>query len=259
MESHEAPSEVREGVRSGIMGALERDAEMRGGRTARLLVAAGALGIFGAVGMIRMLSGHPYGHHPASHVVIFSAIWSGLLVVALALAFLQVRTPSLPLARAACLGGSRPRDRRALRRVLPRPALPPLVGDHFCGRRSSRARRAPAQRALLRRRNNSCLRHCGSDRRGRRPKARADSTAAARRHAARAARAGRRASGVRQLLRSPPRVARRNRSRRVCRGRARNRGTRPPRTASANAPALRLRAAIATAQRLLALPSLRAQ
>ena len=104
MQSHEAPGEVREGVRAGIMGALERDAELRGGRTARLLIAAGALGIFGAVGMIRMLSGHPYGHHPDSHVVVFSAIWSGLLVVALALAFLQVRTPSLPLARAACVG-----------------------------------------------------------------------------------------------------------------------------------------------------------
>ncbi|HEU4428734.1 MAG TPA: hypothetical protein VFT98_08270 [Myxococcota bacterium] len=86
------------------MSALERDAELRGGRTARLLVAAGALGIFGAVGMIRLLSGHPYGHHPSSHVVVFSAVWSGLLVVALALVFLRVRTPSLPLARAACVG-----------------------------------------------------------------------------------------------------------------------------------------------------------
>ena len=65
---------------------------------------AGALGILGAVGMIRMLSGHPYGHHPSSHVVVFSAVWSGLLVVALALIFLRVRTPSLPLWRAACVG-----------------------------------------------------------------------------------------------------------------------------------------------------------
>lgn len=104
MESHEARGEVREGVRAAILCALERDAELRGGRTARLLLAAGALGIFGAVGMIRLLSGHPYGHHPSAHVVVFSALWSGLLVVALALAFLQVRTPSLPLARAACVG-----------------------------------------------------------------------------------------------------------------------------------------------------------
>lgn len=104
MESNRTPAELREGVRTAILRALDRDAELRGGRTARLLVAAGALGVVGALGMIRMLSGHPYGHHPSSHAVLFSAAWSGLLVVALALSFLQVRTPSLPLARAASVG-----------------------------------------------------------------------------------------------------------------------------------------------------------
>ncbi len=104
MENGQTPGFLREGVRSGIAAAIERDAELRGSRTARLLVAAGALGIFGALGMIRMLAGHPYGHHPTSHVVVYSALWSGLLVVALALVFLQVRTPSMPLARAACVG-----------------------------------------------------------------------------------------------------------------------------------------------------------
>lgn len=104
MASERTPSELREGVRSGITEALARDAELRGGRTARLLAAAGALGAFGAIGMVRMLSGHPYHHHPAWHMVVFTAIWAGLLVVALAIAFLQVRTPSLPLARAARVG-----------------------------------------------------------------------------------------------------------------------------------------------------------
>lgn len=104
MENGQTPADLREGVRTGILGAIEQDVERRGGRTARLLAAAGALGIFGAVGMIKMLAGHPYGHHPSSHVAVFSAIWSGLLVVALALVFLQVRTPSMPLARAACVG-----------------------------------------------------------------------------------------------------------------------------------------------------------
>lgn len=104
MESGRTPVDLREGVRAGIVSTIERDVELRGARTARLLIAAGALGSFGAIGMIRMLAGHPYGHHPSSHVVLFSALWSGLLVVALALAFLQVRTPSLPLARAACVG-----------------------------------------------------------------------------------------------------------------------------------------------------------
>lgn len=104
MESGRTPAELREGVRSGIVSALDRDTELRGGRTARLLVAAGALGVFGAVGMIRLLSGHPYGHHPSWHLVVFTAVWSGLLVVTLAIAFLQVRTPSMALARAACVG-----------------------------------------------------------------------------------------------------------------------------------------------------------
>ena len=102
--SNQTPLDVQEGVRSGIMRALEHDTELRGGRTARLLVAAGVLGVIGALGMIRMLSGHPYGHHPSSHVILFTAVWSGLLVVAIALALLQVRTPSMPLARAACVG-----------------------------------------------------------------------------------------------------------------------------------------------------------
>ena len=104
MVNGKTPADLQDGIRAGILGAIERDVERRGGRTARLLIAAGALGIFGAVGMIKMLSGHPYGHHPSSHVVLFSAIWSGLLVVALALVFLQVRTPSMPLARAARVG-----------------------------------------------------------------------------------------------------------------------------------------------------------
>lgn len=104
MASERTPSELREGVRSGITEALARDAELRGGRTARLLAAAGALGAFGAIGMVRMLSGHPFHHHPAWHVVVFAALWSGLLVATLAIAFLQVRTPSLPLARAARVG-----------------------------------------------------------------------------------------------------------------------------------------------------------
>jgi hypothetical protein len=98
------PSELREQVRSGITEALARDAELRGGRTARLLAAAGAVGAFGAIGMVRMVSAHPYDHHPAWHLAVFAALWSGLLVVTLTIAFLQVRTPSLPLARATRVG-----------------------------------------------------------------------------------------------------------------------------------------------------------
>ena len=104
MDDQSTPAELREGVRSGIISAVARDAELRGGRTARLLAAAGALGAFAAVGIILMLSGHPFDHHPPWHVVVFSAVWSALVVVILALAFLRVRTPSLPLAHSAVVG-----------------------------------------------------------------------------------------------------------------------------------------------------------
>lgn len=104
MEEERTPVGLREGVRSGIVAAVERDSELRGGRTARLLAGAGVLGCLGALGMISMLSGHPYAHHPAWHLVAFTALWSGLLVVTFALVLLEVRTPSLPLARAARIG-----------------------------------------------------------------------------------------------------------------------------------------------------------
>jgi hypothetical protein len=104
MAKERTPPELREGTRSGILASLEQDLERRGGRTARLLAAAGALGVAGAVGVTLLLSGHPFGHHPPWHVLVFTAVWVGLLVVSLALVFLQVRTPSLPLARAAAVG-----------------------------------------------------------------------------------------------------------------------------------------------------------
>jgi len=102
-EDDRTPSELREGVRSGILAALRDDVEMRGGRTARLLATAGVIGVAGAVGVILLLSGHPYDHHPPWHAVVFGAVWTGLLVVCLALALLEVRTPSLPLARSALI------------------------------------------------------------------------------------------------------------------------------------------------------------
>ncbi len=100
-ESEHTPADLREGVRSGILESLERDLAQRGGRTARLLFTAGAIGTAGAVGMTLLLAGHPYGHHPSWHAVVFGAVWTGLLVVGLSLALLEVRTPSLPLARSA--------------------------------------------------------------------------------------------------------------------------------------------------------------
>ena len=104
MEGESTPPDLREAMRAGIVSTIERDVELRGGRTARLLIAAGAIGILGATGITLMLVDHPFGHHPHWHAVVFAAVWCGLLVVSLALAFLQVRTPSLPLARSAVVG-----------------------------------------------------------------------------------------------------------------------------------------------------------
>jgi hypothetical protein len=100
-ESTRTPKDLREGVRGGILASLRDDVELRGGRTARRLATAGVVGVAGALGITLILSGHPFGHHPSSHAVVFGAVWTGLLVVCLSLALLEVRTPSLPLARAA--------------------------------------------------------------------------------------------------------------------------------------------------------------
>jgi hypothetical protein len=101
MDHQRTPGEVREGVRAGIRAVLADDVERRGGRTAGRLAAAGAIGVVGALGTTLFLSGHPFDHHPPWHVLFFVALSAGLLVVSVALALLEVRTPSLPLARSA--------------------------------------------------------------------------------------------------------------------------------------------------------------
>ncbi len=95
------PDPLREGVRSGILTALARDFELAGAQTARRLLAAGAIGVAGAVGVTLLVAGHPFGHHPPWHVAFFSALWAGLLVVALSFLFLGVRTPTLRFGQAA--------------------------------------------------------------------------------------------------------------------------------------------------------------
>lgn len=103
-EGDRTPADVRDGVRSGILDAITQDVEQRGGRTARLLGAAGVVGVLGAIGVTLLISAHPFGHHPPWHVAVFSAVWAGFLVVGLALVFLRVRTPKLPLSQAAMTG-----------------------------------------------------------------------------------------------------------------------------------------------------------
>ena len=74
MENQRTPHEVREGVRSGILTSIKRDVELRGGRTARLLAAAGIVGVLGSIGVTLFISGHPFGHHPPWHVAVFRPV-----------------------------------------------------------------------------------------------------------------------------------------------------------------------------------------
>lgn len=104
MGDERTPPEVREGVRKGILASIRQDVELRGGRTARLLLAAGVVGVAGAIGATLLVSQHPFDHHPSWHVVVFSTVWAGLLIVSFAFAFLEVRTPALPLGRSAMVG-----------------------------------------------------------------------------------------------------------------------------------------------------------
>lgn len=104
MNEDRTPPELRDHVHSAIATSLRRDSDLRGARTARLLAVAGVVGVAGALGATLLISGHPFGHHPPWHVVFFTAVWSGLLVVTSAIALLQVRTPVFPLARSACVG-----------------------------------------------------------------------------------------------------------------------------------------------------------
>lgn len=103
-DDENTPVGLREEVRSGILDSIHRDVERRGGRTARRLVAAGVAGVVGALGVTLLVSTHPFAHHPPWHVAVFSAVWSGLLVVTFAIAFLDLRTPTLSLARSASVG-----------------------------------------------------------------------------------------------------------------------------------------------------------
>lgn len=104
MDESETPTQLRQRVRIDIGASLRRDFELKGGRTLHRLVLAGVGGSVGALGAILLVAGHSFGHHADWHVAAFSAVWTGLLVVTLAIALLEIRTPSLPIARSATVG-----------------------------------------------------------------------------------------------------------------------------------------------------------
>jgi hypothetical protein len=104
VDEDQTPTALSQRVRSEIGASLRRDFEFRGARTARRLVLAGVAGVVGALGAILLVAGHSFGHHAPWHVLAFSVAWTGLLVVTIAIALLEIRTPSLPLARSAIVG-----------------------------------------------------------------------------------------------------------------------------------------------------------
>ncbi len=93
--------ELRSSVREALASALQADAERSGISAARRLIASGGAGAVGAAGALVALTGHPFGHHPAGHLVGFSCLWAAAFVVVFALCWLRIRTPRWPLADAA--------------------------------------------------------------------------------------------------------------------------------------------------------------
>ena len=95
-----SPAALREGVRAGIVGALEEE-ERRTSTLVRSLAAAGGGGISASVALTLVFAGRT---DHAMHLAICGAVWAGLLVECFAFALLRVRTPRIPLGQAAALG-----------------------------------------------------------------------------------------------------------------------------------------------------------
>jgi hypothetical protein len=100
----ETPSALREGVREGIVAALEREDRQRGTWAARRLAAAGGAGVAAAVLLSVLFAGETSGSGREWHLAICGAVWAGLLVEGFAFVFLRIRTPRIQLGQAAALG-----------------------------------------------------------------------------------------------------------------------------------------------------------
>jgi len=98
------PRAVREGIRNGILAALEREDRRSGGWAARRLAAAGAAGVAAAVALTVLFSGGTADPEHRWHLALCGAAWAGLLVESFAFVLLRIRTPRLPLGQAAALG-----------------------------------------------------------------------------------------------------------------------------------------------------------
>lgn len=98
------PAVTREGVRDGILAALEREEFRTGGWAAWRLGAAAAPAIGAAVALTMLFSAPSSDVEPAWHLVVCSAVWSGLLVAAFAFVLLRIRTRRVPVGSAVALG-----------------------------------------------------------------------------------------------------------------------------------------------------------
>ena len=99
-EGQASPEALREGVRAGIVGALNEE-ERRTSTLVRRLAAAGAAGIAASVALTLVFAGKT---DHAMHLAVCGAVWAGLLVECFAFALLRLRTPRIPLGQAAVLG-----------------------------------------------------------------------------------------------------------------------------------------------------------
>ena len=99
-EGQAAPEALREGIRAGIVAALNEE-ERRTSTLVRRLAAAGAAGIAASVALTLVFAGRT--DHPM-HLAVCGAVWAGLLVECFAFALLRIRTPRIPLGQAAALG-----------------------------------------------------------------------------------------------------------------------------------------------------------
>jgi hypothetical protein len=104
MTEGRAREAVREGVRDALLRALSEDFDRIGLRTALRLIAAGSMGVAGAVGTTLAVTVQGSRLHDAWHLAVCGTVWTGLLVVGLSLLLLRIRTPTMAVGRAAAAG-----------------------------------------------------------------------------------------------------------------------------------------------------------
>ena len=97
------PDALREGVRQGVLAALEAERDRWNLGTVLRLALAGALGVGAAIGSTVLFSGGTLSSEHGWHVAICAATWAGLLVEYFIIVILRIHGGTLSLAHAASL------------------------------------------------------------------------------------------------------------------------------------------------------------